>query len=251
MQKYPKDEIDRRVKEAAEILGITDQLYKRPKQLSGGQRQRVALGRAIVRQPAVFLMDEPLSNLDAKLRVKMRVELRRIHERIGATTIYVTHDQVEAMTLADRIAVMNKGVLQQFAPPSECYSKPSNTFVATFIGSPAMNLISVTIMEKDGAMYGGVSEAIRELGLWGKDLTFGIRPEDIRILKEPKDGTFEARVYGAELLGDRVIAYFRMGDIEFTAQVSSEESIAINERVYIDFTSERVHLFGKDGRAYF
>src|ERR1700687_4502853 len=189
MRKFEKPEIDQRVREAADILGIGKLLKRKPRQLSGGQRQRVALGRAIVRHPRVFLFDEPLSNLDAKLRVQMRVELKKLHERLGTTAIYVTHDQVEAMTLGDRVVVMRDGRVQQVGDPLELYNQPANLFVAGFIGSPAMNFASVRITSENSALW-ALSEGIRlklpealaqRLGpSSGKEVTLGIRPEDLR-----------------------------------------------------------------------
>src|SRR5499433_398797 len=188
MRKFPKAEIEKRVREAAEILGIQELLKRKPRQLSGGQRQRVAVGRAIVRHPQVFLFDEPLSNLDAKLRVQMRVELKRLHQRLKSTAIYVTHDQVEAMTLGDRIVVMNQGSIQQIGAPLEVYSRPQNKFVAGFLGSPAMNFMDVSIAERGGEIYAEspavsiklAGEKARRLSSYnGAPLTLGIRPEDL------------------------------------------------------------------------
>ncbi len=188
LRKYPRAEIDRRVKEAAEMLGIQELLARKPKQLSGGQRQRVALGRAIVREPQVFLMDEPLSNLDAKLRVQTRAEIKKLHARLQTTTIYVTHDQVEAMTMGDRIVVMKDGLVQQVDSPLNLYEKPANLFVAGFIGSPAMNFLEAKLARQDSKMFvdGGVFRAeipqayIPKLSAWaGRPVIFGIRPEDI------------------------------------------------------------------------
>src|SRR5215211_2370712 len=193
MRKFEKPEIDQRVRDAADILGIGELLKRKPRQLSGGQRQRVALGRAIVRHPRVFLFDEPLSNLDAKLRVQMRVELKKLHERLGTTAIYVTHDQVEAMTLGDRVVVMRDGWVQQVGDPMELYNEPANRFVAGFIGSPAMNFAPVRIVAENGGLR-ALGEGSRlkvpapmtnRLGPYaGRDVTFGIRPEDLRIVSE-------------------------------------------------------------------
>src|SRR5215211_7966147 len=193
MRKFDKSEIQQRVHQAAEILGIHEYLRRKPRQLSGGQRQRVALGRAIVRHPRVFLFDEPLSNLDAKLRVQMRVELKKLHERLGTTAIYVTHDQVEAMTLGDRVVVMRDGWVQQVGDPMELYNEPANRFVAGFIGSPAMNFAPVRIVAEKGGLWAigdGISLEVpapmtNRLGPYaGRDVTFGIRPEDLRIVSE-------------------------------------------------------------------
>src|SRR6202167_3735183 len=190
MRKFARPEIDRRVREAADILGIEDYLKRKPRQLSGGQRQRVALGRAIVRHPQVFLFDEPLSNLDAKLRVQMRVELKKLHERLGTTAIYVTHDQVEAMTLGDRVVVMKDGLVQQVGDPMELYNQPANRFVAGFIGSPAMNFAPVRIAAENGSLC-AEGEGLRikvpapmkeRVGPYaGKESTLGVRPEDLHI----------------------------------------------------------------------
>ncbi|MDP3684766.1 MAG: sn-glycerol-3-phosphate ABC transporter ATP-binding protein UgpC, partial [Ignavibacteria bacterium] len=189
IRKFPKDEITKRVNEAAKILGLEEYLNRKPKELSGGQRQRVALGRAIVRQPKVFLFDEPLSNLDAKLRVQMRTEISKLHKKLEATIVYVTHDQVEAMTMGDRIVVMNKGVVQQVAPPMELYQKPVNKFVAGFIGSPAMNFISGSIIDNDKLFFSSDKDAFafeipdfdetRLRKYIDKKVWIGIRPEDI------------------------------------------------------------------------
>src|SRR5713101_6321735 len=211
MRKFEKPEIQKRVQEAAEILGIQDYLKRKPRQLSGGQRQRVALGRAIVRHPRVFLFDEPLSNLDAKLRVQMRVELKKLHERLGTTAIYVTHDQVEAMTLGDRVVVMRDGRVQQVGEPLELYNQPANKFVAGFIGSPAMNFATVRIASENGALW-ATSEGIRLkmpealaqrlAPSSGKEVTLGIRPEDLRIANgaDPADMSIEAVVEVIERL---------------------------------------------------
>src|SRR6202163_1257850 len=211
MRKFEKPEIDQRVREAADILGIGELLKRKPRQLSGGQRQRVALGRAIVRHPRVFLFDEPLSNLDAKLRVQMRVELKKLHLRLGTTAIYVTHDQVEAMTLGDRVVVMKDGVVQQVGEPLELYNRPANRFVAGFIGSPAMNFAKVGVAEENGAIY-AVGEGLRLTlpaalaarlrSYVGEEVTLGIRPEDLLLDGGGADGfSFGAVVEVIEQLG--------------------------------------------------
>src|SRR5262245_10778487 len=216
MRKFPKPEIAKRVQDAAEILGIQDLLKRKPRQLSGGQRQRVAVGRAIVRHPQVFLFDEPLSNLDAKLRVQMRVELKRLHERLETTAIYVTHDQVEAMTLGSRVVVMRDGWVQQVGDPMEIYTKPQNRFVAGFIGSPAMNFIPTTIAEQGGSLFAeatGIklkipSERAGRLGAYkGQMVTLGIRPEDLRVgsSADPADRSFDAVVDVVEPLGAEIL----------------------------------------------
>src|SRR5471030_2688401 len=211
MRKFEKSEIEARIKRAADILGIGDLLHRKPRQLSGGQRQRVALGRAIVRDPKVFLFDEPLSNLDAKLRVQMRVELKKLHERLGTTAIYVTHDQVEAMTLGDRVVVMRDGRVQQVGDPMELYNQPANRFVAGFIGSPAMNFASVRITSENGALW-AESDDLRikvpapltpRLGRYaGMEATLGVRPEDLRIAGagDPADMSFDVAVEVIERL---------------------------------------------------
>src|ERR1700719_2617665 len=205
MRKFERPEIEKRVREAADILGIGELLVRKPRQLSGGQRQRVAVGRAIVRHPRVFLFDEPLSNLDAKLRVQMRVELKKLHERLGTTAIYVTHDQVEAMTLGDRVVVMHDGQVQQVGDPMELYNQPANRFVAGFIGSPAMNFAQVRIAAENGSLW-AESEDLRikvpapmvgRLGPYaGKEATLGVRPEDLRIATagDDRDLSFEVGV---------------------------------------------------------
>src|ERR1700758_706434 len=216
MRKFDRTEIARRVREAAEILGIQDYLRRKPRQLSGGQRPRVALGRAIVRHPQVFLFDEPLSNLDAKLRVQMRVELKKLHERLGTTAIYVTHDQVEAMTLGDRVVVMRDGRVQQVGDPMELYNEPANRFVAGFIGSPAMNFAAVRIAADNGSLW-AESESLRikvpapiapRLGSYaGKEATLGVRPEDLRIANgaDTKDLSFDVAIEVVERLGSEIL----------------------------------------------
>src|SRR5271154_2658630 len=212
MRKFERPEIEQRVRDAADILGIGELLKRKPRQLSGGQRQRVALGRAIVRHPRVFLFDEPLSNLDAKLRVQMRVELKKLHERLGTTAIYVTHDQVEAMTLGDRVVVMRGGRVQQVGDPMELYNQPANRFVAGFIGSPAMNFASVRIASENGSLW-AESEDLRikvpaplvaRLGRYaGMEATLGVRPEDLRIAGagDDRDMSFDVAVEVVERLG--------------------------------------------------
>ena len=204
-RKLPKSDVDRRVKEATEILELSALTKRKPKQLSGGQRQRVALGRAIVREPAAFLMDEPLSNLDAALRVQTRAEILKLQDRLGTTTIYVTHDQIEAMTMGDRIAVMNLGVLQQIGTPKDLYTSPANTFVATFIGSPAMNLLP------SGAL--GV-------GIGGSGQLVGFRPEHVQLGNgKPNCAHCEATIEVVQYLGDEQLVYLRLGDAEIVAKL--------------------------------
>ena len=207
-RRLPKSDVDRRVKEATEILELSALIKRKPKQLSGGQRQRVALGRAIVREPAAFLMDEPLSNLDAALRVQTRAEILKLQDRLGTTTIYVTHDQIEAMTMGDRIAVMNLGVLQQIGTPKDLYTSPANTFVATFIGSPAMNLLP------SGALGDGVG---------GSGQLVGFRPEHVQFGNgKPNCAHYDATVEVVQYLGDEQLAYLRLGDAEIVAKLPLE-----------------------------
>jgi multiple sugar transport system ATP-binding protein len=226
LRKMPKDEIDRRVKEAARILGLEEFLDRKPRALSGGQRQRVAMGRAIVREPQAYLMDEPLSNLDAKLRVHMRAEIASIQDRLGVTTIYVTHDQVEAMTMGDRVAVMRKGEIQQVAPPQELYERPVNLFVAGFIGSPAMNLVEATIDRRNGSLVAVVGSQTLTLGddvlkarpaiekYVGQKVVLGIRPEsleDAGLAPEiPEDRHIKGVLVLREPLGSEIIAHFEV-----------------------------------------
>ncbi len=210
LRKVAKDEIERRVREAAELLSITEFLQRKPRQLSGGQRQRVAMGRAIVREPAAFLMDEPLSNLDAKLRVQMRSEIGRLHQRLGTSTVYVTHDQVEAVTMADRVAVLRDGMLQQFGTPDDLYEKPVNVFVAGFIGSPAMNLVATRVVSEDGELAVAFGSHRLELppavarslaDRHDQDVLLGIRPEDI---EDPEFAAFDGNIARLEVTVDLV-----------------------------------------------
>ena len=266
MRKVPKEERATLVNEAAEILGIQDLLDRKPKQLSGGQRQRVALGRAIVRKPEVFLFDEPLSNLDAKLRVQMRTELVKLHSRLQSTSIYVTHDQVEAMTMGDRIVVMNNGWIQQVGPPLDLYNQPVNLFVAGFIGSPAMNLIPVTVSEKSATVYVQNSGfkislpeemAAKTKASGVKDFIFGVRPEDITqkgtgeataIMSEP----VPAHVNVIETLGREINLDVTIGDDTMTAIVSPNTTLEVGEALELEINMDKVHLFIKDdGHAIF
>src|SRR5919109_102122 len=230
MRKFPKAEIAKRVQDAAEILGIQELLKRKPRQLSGGQRQRVAVGRAIVRHPQVFLFDEPLSNLDAKLRVQMRVELKRLHDRLETTAIYVTHDQVEAMTLGDRVVVMKDGWIQQVGEPLELYSRPANKFVAGFIGSPAMNFADVAITGADGAMRAhnagfGIDVprelAPRLLPYADREVIVGIRPEDLRVANgsDPPGLCIDAVVEVVEKLGSEILLDLQVGGQSMVAAV--------------------------------
>jgi multiple sugar transport system ATP-binding protein len=254
MRRFSRSEIKQRVSEAAEILGIGDYLQRKPRQLSGGQRQRVALGRAIVRHPQVFLFDEPLSNLDAKLRVQMRVELKKIHDRVGTTAVYVTHDQVEAMTLGDRVVVMKDGVVQQVGEPLELYNAPANRFVAGFIGSPAMNFTPVTITGADGALW-AVNDAIRikvpeEIAgrlkrQAGERMTLGIRPEDLRVVgaAEATDLALEAEVEVVEKLGSQIMLNVRVGAGTMVAAVEPTIRTQIRDRLRLALNPSRMHFF--------
>jgi len=258
MRKFDREEIRRRVQEAADILGIRDYLHRKPRQLSGGQRQRVALGRAIVRHPQVFLFDEPLSNLDAKLRVQMRVELKKLHERLGTTAVYVTHDQVEAMTLGDRVVVMRDGVVQQVGEPLELYNNPVNRFVAGFLGSPAMNFAPVRVVAANGGGLRIENDGLRLLvppdqagrvGRYaGRELTFGIRPEDLRIAtdSDPPDLTFEAIVEVVERLGSETLLDIRVGSSAMVAAVEPSAPARVRDRLRLAVNPERMHFFNPE-----
>jgi multiple sugar transport system ATP-binding protein len=254
MRKFPKVEIQKRVQEAAEILGIQELLRRKPRQLSGGQRQRVAVGRAIVRHPQVFLFDEPLSNLDAKLRVQMRVELKRLHDRLETTAIYVTHDQVEAMTLGDRVVVMKDGWIQQVGEPLELYGQPKNRFVAGFIGSPAMNFIETTVTEANGTLSvesPGMrirvpAERARRLAAFkGQSVTFGIRPEDVHLATgtDPADLTCDAVVDVVEPLGAEVLLDAKIGNAIIVARVDPTVRVKVHDKIRLTFVPERIHFF--------
>jgi multiple sugar transport system ATP-binding protein len=254
MRKFPKAEIQKRVTDAAEILGIQDLLKRKPRQLSGGQRQRVAVGRAIVRHPQVFLFDEPLSNLDAKLRVQMRVELKRLHERLETTAIYVTHDQVEAMTLGSRVVVMRDGWVQQVGEPMEIYSRPQNRFVAGFIGSPAMNFIPTTITESNGALYADASglkmkvpadRVARMTAYKGQPATLGIRPEDLRVASgaDSADYAFDAVVDVVEPLGSEILLDVTLAGQSVVARVDPTVKARTHEKIRLTFVPERIHFF--------
>ncbi len=258
LRKYSKEKIKDRVENAAEILGLTDYLSRKPAALSGGQRQRVALGRAIVRDAKVFLMDEPLSNLDAKLRVAMRAEIAKLHRRLETTTIYVTHDQTEAMTMADRIVIMKDGFVQQIGSPKEVYNKPRNVFVAGFIGSPAMNFFKVSLNQgiiTDG--YGlqlripeGKNKVLVEKGYEGKKLIFGVRPEDIHseqiALDAALDSTVTAEVVVSELLGAETMLYTKLGETEFISKVDARDFHNPGEMIDLAFDINKAHFFDKE-----
>lgn len=258
IQKTPKEEIDRRVKEAAEILELTDYLGRKPKALSGGQRQRVALGRAIVRNAKVFLMDEPLSNLDAKLRVQMRSEIIRLHERLNATTIYVTHDQTEAMTMADRIVVMKDGYIQQIGTPKEIYDKPANTFVASFVGAPAMNFVPV-IYENGIASFDGKSLKVPEMYLEslqpynGKEMILGIRPEELHyediVVQTYPEALFDYEAEVCELLGHEFILHGKIGNVSLDAKVPSRLDVKRGDIIQLAIDCSKIHFFDKENEA--
>ena len=258
LRKIPKEEIERRVNEAAAILGLEPYLNRRPKALSGGQRQRVALGRAIVRHPKVFLMDEPLSNLDAKLRVQMRSEIIKIHERVGATTIYVTHDQTEAMTMATRIVVMKDGYIQQIGTPKEVYNNPANIFVGGFIGSPAMNFLKGKYIDDCFVIEGSKTERTIKIfipeklrpniqGYENDEVILGIRPEDIHIngeivQKYPKSAT-EVECDVVELLGHELIVYGYMNGQRIIVKTSANNDIQVHDKILFTFDMNKVHFF--------
>jgi len=252
MHGYSKEDIEKTVNRAAEILEIKDFLGRRPKELSGGQRQRVALGRAIVRNPKVFLMDEPLSNLDAKLRVQTRIELKNLQRRIGTTTIYVTHDQAEAMTLADRVAIMKQGMIQQVAPPTDVYAHPANRFVAGFVGSPTMNFMDGKVATSDsGAVFQceGFSFPIHPAiaravpGALSKKATYGIRAEDIIVDKNPSERSVQVSVFGSELMGSEQFVHGRNGKLTIIARAPMDFQAAVGSEVWMNLTSPNAHLF--------
>ncbi len=261
LRKRPKEEIDKKVKEAAAILGLEALLDRKPKALSGGQRQRVAMGRAIVRNPKVFLMDEPLSNLDAKLRVQMRIEISKLHERLGATIIYVTHDQTEAMTLGTRIVVMKDGIVQQIDTPQHLYMQPGNQFVAGFIGSPQMNFLDAKIEangDKVTAIVGDAklavpaskAKALIDGNYNGKTVTLGIRPEDIHdsqmFIDASPNTVFDAQIRVYELLGAEVFLYFDYAGVQMTARVDPRTTARTGDKVRFAFDMEKAHFFDKE-----
>ncbi len=256
LRKYPKNVIKERVEEAAAILGIEKLLYNKPKELSGGQKQRVAVGRAIVRKPQVFLFDEPLSNLDAKLRVQMRAELSKLHTRLQTTMIYVTHDQVEAMTMGERIVVMKDGYIQQIASPLELYDKPTNKFVAGFIGSPPMNFIETDVIEEkngiwldEGTFRVKLPDDYKEIvqNYIGKKLIIGIRPEHIYdklLYKESApENTVKLTVEVVEPLGSEILVYLSTGKNQITARVDTRTEVYVNEDIEMVFDMSKIHLF--------
>ena len=261
LRKVPKDEIKRKVEEAAKILDLEKLLDRKPKALSGGQRQRVAMGRAIVRNPKVFLMDEPLSNLDAKLRVQMRSEIASLHNRLKATIIYVTHDQTEAMTLGTRIVVLKDGVIMQVDSPQKLYNEPNNLFVAGFIGSPQMNFVDavckvegekVTLSFENTTVILPPAKAkkLADGGYNGKTVVMGIRPEDIGDseieIEAHKDAAFETDVTGYELLGSEVLLYFKVAGASMTAKVDSRTTARMGDHIKMAIDPEKIHVFDKE-----
>lgn len=255
LRKFKKDAIDKRVQNAANILGLEGYLDRKPKALSGGQRQRVALGRAIVRDAKVFLMDEPLSNLDAKLRVQMRAEIQKLHKRLQTTTVYVTHDQTEAMTMATRLVVMKDGIIQQVGAPKDVYDSPENIFVGGFIGSPSMNFLTGSL--KDGYFLvdedtkikvpEGKMKILREQSYLDKRVLLGIRPEDIHdepvFIESTPDTKLEASIEVAELMGAESYLYSKIGEQDFVARVDSRSDITGGEQVDLAFDMNKAHFF--------
>ena len=260
LRKVPKDEIDKKVREAAKILDLEKLLDRKPKALSGGQRQRVAMGRAIVRNPKVFLMDEPLSNLDAKLRVQMRIEIAKLHQRLGTTIIYVTHDQTEAMTLGTRIVVMKDGVIQQVDTPQNLYEKPQNLFVAGFMGSPQMNFLDAVVRINGTAVTLEVAgqsiplppakaKKLIDGGYNGKTVVMGIRPEDVydsEMFIETAKCVFSSTIKVYELLGAEVFLYFDLGEFPMTARVDPRSNARPGDTVRFAFDVEKIHVFDKE-----
>jgi multiple sugar transport system ATP-binding protein len=260
LRKMPKPEIKKRVQEAAEILGIEGLLDRKPRQLSGGQRQRVAVGRAIVREPKVFLFDEPLSNLDAKLRVAMRAEISKLHKRLETTFIYVTHDQMEAMTMATRIAVMKNGLIYQLDTPQNLYDRPQNVFVAGFIGSPAMNFFNGRVVKSDGGLIVDAASIrvpipeskVAKYGRYaGKDVILGIRPEDVHNPAFVPPGIHAAPVEGrvdvSELMGNEVFLYMVAGESSFVGRVDPRTQARMGDRMQVMFNMDNMHLFDPEG----
>jgi multiple sugar transport system ATP-binding protein len=248
-----KADVETRVDAAAKSLGISQLLDRKPKQLSGGQRQRVALGRAIVREPEVFLMDEPLANLDAKLRVHMRAELKKLHQELGTTTVYVTHDQVEAMSMGDRIAILKDGILQQVGTPEDVYDHPRNMFVGGFIGSPAMNMLEGNLVKKDGNIQVNLGISAFELPDCAKEavkeakrseVVLGVRPEHTRITKHQKN-TIEAKVSFVELIGRELHVHLAAREEPLVAIAEPTERLEVGQQVWLAFDERKIHIFDK------
>jgi ABC-type sugar transport system ATPase subunit len=257
LEKRSKDEINERVNEAARILQIEEYLKRKPKQLSGGQRQRVAIGRAITRKPKVFLFDEPLSNLDAALRVQMRVELAKLHDQLNATMIYVTHDQTEAMTLADDVVVMDEGIVSQKGSPMDLYNNPKNLFVGSFIGSPKMNIISSKILSSNNNstevdLFGSSKISINKTSAEtssGDSVHIGIRPEHL-LINENADATWESKVFVVEKLGSGTFLYLEKDGEPLVVETEGDSNIKVGDTVTVGFTASRCHLFGRDKKAF-
>lgn len=257
VRRLRRAEIARMVKETASFLKVEELLKRKPRELSGGQRQRVALARAIVRQPAVFLMDEPLSNLDAKLRVYMRAELKRLQDKLGVTTVYVTHDQVEAMSMSMRIAVMKGGTIQQVGTSDELYLRPANTWVAGFIGSPPMNLVDCLLVEKYDRLFlevkgfsisleGDLSRLVKEK-FTAAEVKFGVRPEDLSVHKKKQPNSIPGEVYSVEPLGEYVIVDVTVGDDLIKAKTSPGFTAEIGEQVYLSFDEKSIYIYDRKG----
>lgn len=260
LRKMPKDQIEKKVKDAARTLDIEHLLDRKPKALSGGQRQRVALGRAIVREPKVFLMDEPLSNLDAKLRVQMRTEISKLHKRLQTTFVYVTHDQTEAMTMGTRIVVMKDGIVQQVASPQTLYNNPDNMFVASFIGSPQMNFMTGNVIEESGKLYIQIendkillpeskAKILREQSYVGKEIVMGIRPEDIKddeeFIAEHPETVFDGEVDVVELMGAESYIYLKKANVNLTARVNGSTKLLSGQKAKFAIVTEKIHIFDK------
>lgn len=260
LRKMPKDEIEKKVKDAAKTLDIEHLLDRKPKALSGGQRQRVALGRAIVREPKVFLMDEPLSNLDAKLRVQMRTEISKLHKRLQTTFIYVTHDQTEAMTMGTRIVVMKDGIVQQVASPQTLYNNPTNMFVASFIGSPQMNFMTGKVLEEAGKMYVQIENdkillpeakaiLLKKQSYVGKEIVMGIRPEDIKddeeFISAHPEAVFNGEVDVVELMGAESYIYMKKGNVNLTARVNGSTKLVSGQKAKFAMVTDKIHIFDK------
>ena len=254
VRKLPKAEIDKRVRDIAEVVQIGELLDRKPRELSGGQRQRVALGRAIIRRPAVFLMDEPLSNLDAKLRLHTRAELKRFQRELATTTIYVTHDQAEAMTLADRVAIMDRGVLQQVGPPREVYARPASVFVAGFLGSPPMNLMTARATSLDGnpaieigdariSVPGSLGARLGTLRSESGEAILGVRPEEVSLFRQPQTNSIPAEVFVVEDLGNERLVTLDIGGQYVVARMPADYPAEMGERRWFGFDPERAHLF--------
>jgi multiple sugar transport system ATP-binding protein len=255
LRKISKTEISKRVKEVAELLRIEGLLERKPRELSGGQRQRVALGRAMIRQPNVFLMDEPLSNLDARLRIQMRVELKKLQKDIGVTTVYVTHDQIEAMTMSDRIALMNDGKVMQVGTSEQVYSSPANIWVAGFIGSPPMNFIDCSLEVKNGETYlvhedfqlplsGDVVDIVKEK-VESQEIVLGFRPEDLLVILKREDNAIKAKVFALEPMGDALIVNLFIGDSLVKARARADLKLKLESDIYLKIMLDKIHIFDK------